>query len=124
VAVTDYRGNPVRGADVTLVVVDEAVLFLSGYEMKDPLESFYTALDKSLANTSSRVYTHKTQLIIILNLFSLTLLKQAHMMGSVASFEVFVKTLTGKTITLSYAILSSQSFIFSLSQLSKICLVL
>lgn len=41
VAVTDAGGDPVSGADVAIVVVDEAVLSLTGYDLADPLEVFY-----------------------------------------------------------------------------------
>ena len=41
VEVTDVGGVPVEGADVLLIVVDEAVLALSGYELIDPIDVFY-----------------------------------------------------------------------------------
>jgi uncharacterized protein YfaS (alpha-2-macroglobulin family) len=41
VRVTDAAGEPVAGADVALVVVDEAVLALTGYELDDPTDVFY-----------------------------------------------------------------------------------
>jgi uncharacterized protein YfaS (alpha-2-macroglobulin family) len=41
VAVTDADGNPVADADVAIVVVDEAVLSLTGYDLIDPLDVFY-----------------------------------------------------------------------------------
>ena len=34
-------GSPVSGADVAIVVVDEAVLSLTGYQLVDPLDVFY-----------------------------------------------------------------------------------
>ena len=37
-------GAPVAGADLLVMVVDEAVLALSGYELADPASSFYAAL--------------------------------------------------------------------------------
>ena len=37
-------GAPVAGADLLVVVVDEAVLALSGYELADPASSFYADL--------------------------------------------------------------------------------
>ncbi|MFZ6027041.1 MAG: alpha-2-macroglobulin family protein [Chloroflexota bacterium] len=40
--VTDANGNPVSGAEVAVVVVDEAILALSGYQLADPLAVFYT----------------------------------------------------------------------------------
>jgi alpha-2-macroglobulin len=41
VEVRDAAGAPVRDAEVALVVVDEAVLALTGYRLPDPLETFY-----------------------------------------------------------------------------------
>ena len=41
VEVTDADGDAVVGADVAVVVVDEAVLALTGYELADPLDVFY-----------------------------------------------------------------------------------
>jgi uncharacterized protein YfaS (alpha-2-macroglobulin family) len=41
VRVTDAGGAPTPGADVALVVVDEAVLALTGYELDDPTDVFY-----------------------------------------------------------------------------------
>ena len=41
VEVSDAEGAPVEGADVLLIVVDEAVLALSGYELMDPIDVFY-----------------------------------------------------------------------------------
>jgi alpha-2-macroglobulin len=41
VRVTDADGEPAAGADVAVVVVDEAVLALTGYELVDPTDLFY-----------------------------------------------------------------------------------
>jgi hypothetical protein len=41
VAVRDASGRPVAGAEVAVVVVDEAVLALTGYELADPIALFY-----------------------------------------------------------------------------------
>jgi len=41
--VHDADGRPVAGAEVALLVVDEAVLSLTGYQLPDPLEVFYGA---------------------------------------------------------------------------------
>lgn len=41
VSVLDADGEPVADADVAVVVVDEAVLSLTGYELPDPLDAFY-----------------------------------------------------------------------------------
>ncbi len=44
VEVRDAAGNPVPDAGVALVVVDEAVLALTGYELTDPIDVFYSTL--------------------------------------------------------------------------------
>ena len=54
VQVNDADGDPVDNADVLLVVVDEAVLALSGYELVDPLEVFYRSLDTYLSAQRAR----------------------------------------------------------------------
>ncbi len=41
VEVRDADGEPVDGAGVAIVVVDEAVLALTGYQLSDPLDTFY-----------------------------------------------------------------------------------
>ena len=41
VEVLDHAGKPVDDAEVALVVVDEAVLALTGYSLPDPLAAFY-----------------------------------------------------------------------------------
>ncbi len=41
VEVRDAAGQPVRGGEVALVVVDEAVLALTGYKLGNPLATFY-----------------------------------------------------------------------------------
>jgi alpha-2-macroglobulin len=50
IAVTDAAGEPVEGADVAVVVVDEAVLSLTGYELADPLDVFYTDVWSNLTS--------------------------------------------------------------------------
>ncbi|MFK7919544.1 MAG: alpha-2-macroglobulin family protein [Ilumatobacter sp.] len=56
VTVNDADGSPVADAGVALIVVDEAVLSLSGYELADPLDAFYrsvgTQLDPQLLRSS------------------------------------------------------------------------
>ncbi len=54
VQVNDADGEPVDNADVLLVVVDEAVLALSGYELTDPLEVFYRSLGTYLSAQRAR----------------------------------------------------------------------
>jgi len=41
VAVTDATGEPVADAELAVIVIDEAVLSLTNYQLGDPLESFY-----------------------------------------------------------------------------------
>ena len=56
VAVNGPDGAAVAGAGVALIVVDEAVLSLTGYELADPLDAFYqptyTQLDPQLLRDS------------------------------------------------------------------------
>lgn len=40
--VTDKSGEPVANTEVAVVVVDESVLALSGYQLANPLDTFYT----------------------------------------------------------------------------------
>jgi uncharacterized protein YfaS (alpha-2-macroglobulin family) len=56
VQVADANGAPVKGAEVALVVVDEAVLALSGYRLPDPLEWFHPARAPGVIDESSRSY--------------------------------------------------------------------
>ncbi|MCB1025361.1 MAG: hypothetical protein KDB79_13280, partial [Acidobacteria bacterium] len=42
IEVKDYRGEPVANTEVAVVVVDESVLALSGYQLANPLNTFYT----------------------------------------------------------------------------------
>ncbi len=54
VEVRDASGRPVAGAEVALVVVDEAVLALSGYRIPDPLALFYPELGPGVADVHLR----------------------------------------------------------------------
>ncbi len=54
VTVLDPDGTPVEGAELMLVVVDEAVLALSGYELADPIDSFYNDLNIYLQSAQTR----------------------------------------------------------------------
>ena len=49
VTVKDPSGAPVAGGQLAVVVVDEAVLALSGYTLDDPLSTFYGQLPSYLA---------------------------------------------------------------------------
>jgi uncharacterized protein YfaS (alpha-2-macroglobulin family) len=50
VDVTDAQGNPVVDAELTVIVVDEAVLALTDYQLPDPLDTFYAPIG---ANTGT-----------------------------------------------------------------------
>ncbi len=54
VSVTGPDGQPASGAEVALVVVDEAVLALTGYQLTDPLDIFYGPLFPSLSSRYTR----------------------------------------------------------------------
>ncbi len=54
VTVVDTAGAPVAGAEVAVMVVDEAVLALSGYELRDPLSVFYGQFSTYLQATYGR----------------------------------------------------------------------
>ena len=54
VEVNDAGGAPVTGANVLVIVVDEAVLALSGYELIDPIDVFYRPRAASLDTARSR----------------------------------------------------------------------
>src|SRR5690606_37105224 len=53
--VKDARGNPVPRANLALVVVDESVLALAGYELPDPLEVFYTTRPEGVRDFETRL---------------------------------------------------------------------
>jgi uncharacterized protein YfaS (alpha-2-macroglobulin family) len=50
----DAAGRPVRGGEVALVVVDEAVLALTKYELADPIASFYRPREAETLDRHSR----------------------------------------------------------------------
>ena len=54
VEVNDAGGDPVEGANVLLIVVDEAVLAVSGYELIDPIDVFYRPWTARLHTTRGR----------------------------------------------------------------------
>ncbi len=54
VQVTDADGKPAADAQVALVVVDEAVLALTGYEVPDPLATFYAGRSADVYDRRSR----------------------------------------------------------------------
>ena len=56
VAVRDARGRPVAGAEVAVVVVDEAVLALARYRIQDPIAAFYPWRGAEVHDATSRDY--------------------------------------------------------------------
>ena len=56
VRITDPSGQPVPGAEVVLMAVDEAVLALAGYRHAHPLETFYPPRQKNLFHNSLYSY--------------------------------------------------------------------
>jgi len=56
VAVTGADGQPLAGADVALVVVDEAVLALTNYQVPDPVEAFYPQRGPDVGDAHQRAY--------------------------------------------------------------------
>lgn len=55
VLVTDAGGRPVPGANLALVVVDESVLALAGYELPNPIEVFYTRRPEGVNDYETRL---------------------------------------------------------------------
>lgn len=56
VEVRDARGQPVPGAEVALVAVDEAVLALTGYEIANPLALFHPKRGVGVQDQHARTY--------------------------------------------------------------------
>ncbi|MEW6279918.1 MAG: alpha-2-macroglobulin family protein, partial [Candidatus Eremiobacterota bacterium] len=54
VRVLDAQGKPVSGAEVAVVVVDEAVLALTGYRVPDPVAVFYAGREAGAYDHHSR----------------------------------------------------------------------
>jgi uncharacterized protein YfaS (alpha-2-macroglobulin family) len=54
VVVKDARGQPVPGAELSVVVVDEAILALTNYQLTDPLSIFYSDRPMDLTGQYSR----------------------------------------------------------------------
>ncbi len=54
VDVTDASGQPVEGAELAVIVVDEAVLAVSGYDLADPLGTFYASAWSYVRTTFGR----------------------------------------------------------------------
>lgn len=54
VAVTDASGDPVADAEFAVVVVDEALLALSNFDLADPIASFYNRIGASFSSFYGR----------------------------------------------------------------------
>src|SRR5262249_39313751 len=50
VDVRDSSGKPVAGSELAIVVVDEAVLALTNYKMRDPIAEFYVQREADVAD--------------------------------------------------------------------------
>ena len=59
VTVTDQDGKPMAGSEFELVVADEAVLALGGYQLPDPIQAFYP----ELPNVLNAVYGRSTVML-------------------------------------------------------------
>jgi len=51
---TDANGKPVSGAELAVVVVDEAILALTNYQLSDPISIFYQHRSSELSSRYSR----------------------------------------------------------------------
>jgi len=51
---TDAHGEPVSGAEVAVVVVDEAILALTNYQLSDPMKTFYQQRSSGVGSYYSR----------------------------------------------------------------------
>ncbi|MBC7231926.1 MAG: Ig-like domain-containing protein [Chloroflexi bacterium] len=56
VTVKDASGRPVQGAELAVVVVDEAILSLTNYQLADPIATFYQRRDSGVADYHLRAY--------------------------------------------------------------------
>lgn len=56
VEVRDAIGQPVSGAELAVVVVDEAILALTGYDIADPTAVFYTDREADVADHHNRAH--------------------------------------------------------------------
>ena len=53
-SVRDADGNPVAGAEFAVIVVDEAILALTGYRLLDPVSHFYSERGPGVSDYNSR----------------------------------------------------------------------
>lgn len=63
VAVVDSSGKPAAGSEVTVAVVDQSLLSLSGYSYPDPIPTFYPTPDSWHQNLRAREHIDVNQLL-------------------------------------------------------------
>ncbi len=78
---TDADGEPVEGAELAVVVVDEAILALTGYQLADPVAAFY---QQRYADTSS---SHSREQIVLQDAKSLVQATEIALGGSEVSYK-------------------------------------
>ena len=89
-SVKDYKGKPLENAEVCLIVVDESVILFANYQIKNPLSKFYPSLN----HYSSSYCTNKTD-ICRSNIEEIV-----EGETDFFTFEIFLVTLTGKTVVI------------------------
>lgn len=120
VKITDFMGQPAEpNCECLLFVVDESVLFLTDYKINDPVESFYQTREKGFKVKNQ---IHSILLLISSSNYLQTISSRSSIQGSGAFFDIYVKTLTGKTLTIGYdswvpgrRFLQSELFLFRVS---------
>ena len=65
VRVTNASGEPMAGAEVVLLAVDEAILALTGYEYDHPLATFYPQRNRDLTMSQLRSYMQSEAFVYI-----------------------------------------------------------
>src|SRR5262249_50061820 len=56
VSVTDAQGTPVADAEAAVIVVDEAILSLTGHQFANPLDTFYRGRSPDTRDAYSQAY--------------------------------------------------------------------
>jgi len=105
VVVTDNDNRPVKDALVSIWAVDEAVLSVAEYNVEDPISAMYSCLGYTQSRSSLMTRDHPRVLNANYNeFFPLperrvpAVIEPRSILGG--SMEIYIKTLTGKTITL------------------------
>ena len=107
--ITDHAGAPVGGnlgCECTFYAVDESVLFLSDYKVKDPVASFYQNRDKCFKVPTPPGFFQRLwcPTLTVHSFFCLLQMVSSRtaVKGAMVTFDIFVKTLTGKTLSIGY----------------------